>query len=156
MQIITKNENKILLLLKNNLEQYPTSIPFDNIRDMFDLTETQIVDILKSLESKNFIHFDEDEKIINYSNLEEDVEIVEDKSALKKYMLNKTEEDAYQVIQNVIHKYDEYAPRYIIEGALLYGELELTPKKTYNIIVSLENKQLLRRVERKDGEYYTL
>lgn len=156
MQIITKNENKILLLLKNNLEQYPTNIPFDNIRDVLDLTETQVVDILKSLESKNFIKFDEDEKMITYSNLEEDVEIVEDKSALKKYMLNKTEEDAYQVIQNVIHKYDEYAPRYIIEGALLYGELELTPKKTYNIIVSLENKQLLRRIERRDGEYYTL
>ncbi len=156
MQIITKNENKILLLLKNNLEEYPTSMPFDNIRDVLDLTETQVVDILKSLESKNFINFDEDEKIVTYSNLEEDVEIVEDKSALKKYMLNKTEEDAYQVIQNVIHKYDEYAPKYIIEGALLYGELELTPKKTYNIIVSLENKQLLRRVERRDGEYYTL
>ena len=156
MQIITKNENKILFLLKNNLEEYPTSMPFDNIRDVLDLTETQVVDILKSLESKNFINFDEDEKIVTYSNLEEDVEIVEDKSALKKYMLNKTEEDAYQVIQNVIHKYDEYAPKYIIEGALLYGELELTPKKTYNIIVSLENKQLLRRVERRDGEYYTL
>ena len=156
MQIITKNENKILLLLKNNLEEYPTSMRFDNIRDVLDLTETQVVDILKSLESKNFINFDEDEKIVTYSNLEEDVEIVEDKSALKKYMLNKTEEDAYQVIQNVIHKYDEYAPKYIIEGALLYGELELTPKKTYNIIVSLENKQLLRRVERRGGDYYTL
>ena len=156
MQIITKNENKILLLLKNNLEQYPENIPFDKIRDVLDLSETQVVDILKSLESKNFINFDEDEKIITYSNLNEEVEIVEDKSALKKYMLNKTEEDAYEIIQNVIQKYEGYAPRYVMEGALLYGELELTPKRTYNIIVSLENKQLLRRIERNDGEYYTL
>ena len=156
MQIITKNENKILLLLKNNLEQYPENMPFDKVRDVLDLSETQVVDILKSLESKNFINFEENEKIITYSNLDEEVKIVEDKSALKKYMLNKTEEDAYEIIQNVIDKYDNYAPRYIIEGALLYGELELTPKKTYNIIVSLENKQLLRRVERNDGEYYTI
>ena len=38
----------------------------------------------------------------------------------------------------------------------MYGELELSPKRTYNIIVSLENKQLLKRVEKVDGEYYTI
>lgn len=71
-------------------------------------------------------------------------------------MLNKTEEDAYVIIQNVISKYNGYAPRYVLEGALLYGELELSPKRTYNIIVSLENKNLLKKVKRADGEYYTI
>jgi hypothetical protein len=99
---------------------------------------------------------DADNKLIYYNDLDAEVKVVENKSALKRYMLNKTEEDAYEIIQDVITKYDGYAPRYVLEGALLYGQLELTPKRTYNIIVSLENKKLLKKVVKTDGEYYTI
>jgi hypothetical protein len=54
----------------------------------------------------------------------------------KIHFLDGRKEDAYEIIQDVITKYDGYAPRYVLEGALLYGQLELTPKRTYNIIVS--------------------
>ncbi len=156
MQIITKNENKLLLLIKNNQENYPEKITIDNIRSYLDLSETVVVDLIESLEEKDFIRFESENKEVYYENLDEDVKIVEDKDALKDYMLNKTEEDAYVIIQDVISKYDGYAPRYVLEGALLYGELKLTPKRTYNIMVSLENKQLLRKVDQSDGEYYTI
>ena len=119
------------------------------------MAETKMVDLLKSLKEKNILDYDSSTKIITYTNIDAEVEVVENQSELKEYILNKTEEDAYEIITEVISKYDNYAPRYILEGALMYGELELTPKKTYNIIVSLENKQLLRRVEKVDGEYYT-
>ena len=105
---------------------------------------------------KNFIKLDSDAKEVHYIDLYLETKVVEDKSALKSYMLNKTEEDAYVIIQNVISKYNGYAPRYVLEGALLYGELELSPKRTYNITVSLENKNLLKKVKRADGEYYTI
>ena len=156
MQIITNDENKVLLFIKNNLDKYPEKVSYDVIREVLDFSETKIVDLLTSLQEKKILEFDHSTKEVTYLNLDAEVEVVENKSELKQYMLNKTEEDAYDIINEVISKYDNYAPRYILEGALMYGELELSPKRTYNIIVSLENKQLLKRVEKVDGEYYTI
>ena len=156
MQVITKNENKILLLIKNNLDKYPEKIPYNKIKDILELSETSLIDLLEALQEKNFIKLDSDAKEVHYIDLYLETKVVEDKSALKSYMLNETEEDAYVIIQNVISKYNGYAPRYVLEGALLYGELELSPKRTYNITVSLENKNLLKKVKRADGEYYTI
>lgn len=156
MQIITNDENKIILFIKNNLDKYPEKVSYDTIREVLDFSETKMVDLLESLKQKNIIEYDGSTKDVTYVNLDAEVEIVESQSELKEYMLNKTEEDAYAIINEVISKYDNYAPRYILEGALMYGELELSPKRTYNIIVSLENKQLLKRVEKVDGEYYTI
>lgn len=156
MQIITNDENKIILFIKNNLDKYPGKVSYDEIRGVLDFSETKMVDLLDSLQQKKIIEYDASTKDVSYINLDVDLEVVENQSELKKYMLNKTEEDAYAIINEVISKYDNYAPRYILEGALMYGELELSPKRTYNIIVSLENKQLLKRVEKVDGEYYTI
>lgn len=156
MQIITNDENKIILFIKNNLDKYPEKVSYDEIRGVLDFSETKMVDLLDSLQQKKIIEYDASTKDVSYVNLDVDLEVVENQSELKKYMLNKTEEDAYAIINEVISKYDDYAPRYILEGALMYGELELSPKRTYNIIVSLENKQLLKRVEKVDGEYYTI
>ena len=156
MQILTNDENKVLLFIKNNIEKYPESVSYDVIRDVLNFSETRMVDLLISLEKKNIIQFDDSTKDVTYLNLDCEVEVVENQTEYKQYMLNKTEEEAYEIIREVILNYDNYAPRYVLEGALLYGELELTPKRTYNIIVSLENKQLLRRIEKFDGEYYTI
>jgi len=156
LQIITNDENKIILFIKNNLDKYPDKVSYDLIREILDFSETKMVDLLDSLQGKKIIEYDSSTKEVSYVNLDVELEIVENQSELKEYMLNKTEEDAYAIINEVILKYDNYAPRYILEGALMYGELELSPKRTYNIIVSLENKQLLKRVEKVDGEYYTI
>ena len=156
MQIITNDENKIILFIKNNLDKYPEKVSYDEIRGVLDFSETKMVDLLDSLQQKKIIEYDASTKEVSYVNLDVDLEVVENQSELKKYMLNKTEEDAYAIINEVISKYDNYAPRYILEGALMYGELELSPKRTYNIIVSLENKQLLKRLEKVDGEYHTI
>lgn len=156
MQILTNDENKVLLFIKNNIEKYPESVSYDVIRDVLNFSETRMVDLLISLEKKNIIQFDDSTKDVTYLNIDCEVEVVENQTEYKQYMLNKTEEEAYEIIREVILNYDNYAPRYVLEGALLYGELELTPKRTYNIIVSLENKQLLRRIEKFDGEYYTI
>ena len=134
MQVITKNENKILLLIKNNLDKYPEKIPYNKIKDILELSETSLIDLLEALQEKNFIKLDSDAKEVHYIDLYLETKVVEDKSALK----------------------NGYAPRYVLEGALLYGELELSPKRTYNITVSLENKNLLKKVKRADGEYYTI
>ncbi|MDO5825775.1 MAG: hypothetical protein BZ137_08800 [Methanosphaera sp. rholeuAM130] len=156
MQIITKKENIILTLLKDIKKDYPESVSYDVLKDMADISETQLVESLEILQKKDFIRLDSDNKLVYFDDLNMEVKVVENKSELKRYMLNKTEEDAYEIIQDVITKYEGYAPRYVLEGALLYGQLELTPKRTYNIIVSLENKKLLNKVAKSDGEYYTI
>ena len=156
MQIITKKENVILDMLKDIRKDYPESVSYDVIKNRTNISETRLVESLEILQKKEFITLDLDNKIVYYDDLNMEVKVVENKSALKRYMLNKTEEEAYEIIQDVITKYEGYAPRYVLEGALLYGQLELTPKRTYNIIVSLENKNLLKRVVRNDGEYYTM
>lgn len=144
------------MFIRNNLEKYPEEVSYDTVRDVLDYSETKIVDLLSSLQEKKILQFNPDTKKVTYLDLDMEVQIVESKDELKKLLLNQTEEDAYTIITDVIAKYENYAPRYILEGALMYGELELTPKRTYNIIVSLENKQLLKRVEKADGEYYTI
>ena len=39
---------------------------------------------------------------------------------------------------------------------LLYGDLKLTNFRMYHIILSLENKGLLKHIHKSDGEYYLL
>ena len=50
MQVITKNENKILLLIKNNLDKYPEKIPYNKIKDILELSETSLIDLLEALQ----------------------------------------------------------------------------------------------------------
>jgi len=156
LQIITSNENQILEFIKGSLDDYPESIGYDSIRDVLELSETRLVELLESLEEKSFIRLDEDSRRVYYADLDVDVEVVKNKSALRRYMLNRSEEDAYSIIKEVIMNYGGLAPRFALEGALLYGSLEFTPKRTYNVMVSLENKNLLNRVLKNDGEYYTV
>jgi hypothetical protein len=44
--------------------------------------------------------------------------------------------------------------RTLLEGNLLYGEMELTDIRMYNLITSLENKGVLKKFTLTDGEYY--
>ena len=95
MQIITNDENKIILFIKNNLDKYPEKVSYDEIRGVLDFSETKMVDLLDSLQQKKIIEYDASTKEVSYVNLDVDLEVVENQSELKKYMLNKTEEDAY-------------------------------------------------------------
>ena len=47
-----------------------------------------------------------------------------------------------------------FVSRYEIEGNLLYGDLKLTDFRMYHILLSLENKGLIKAVYRKNGDYY--
>ena len=39
---------------------------------------------------------------------------------------------------------------------MLYCELKLSSIRTYKMILALENKKLIKKVQRPDGEYFTL
>ncbi|MGL6298470.1 MAG: hypothetical protein ACRC1M_04815, partial [Methanobacteriaceae archaeon] len=69
--------------------------------------------------------------------------------------LDKKEEESLEIIKSLVSE-DNIISKYLLEGNLLYGELQLSNFRMYHIILSLENKKIIKRVVRDDGEYYRL
>lgn len=71
------------------------------------------------------------------------------------YDLSENEINALKIIKNLTDE-SGHIPRYILEGSLLYGDLKLSTLGVYNLIMSLENKGIIRKVQIKDSEYYAV
>ncbi|MDO5852307.1 MAG: hypothetical protein Q4Q23_07455 [Methanobacteriaceae archaeon] len=155
MQTITKEENQVLNLIKTNKKENQEKQSYDPIKAVLNISETKLIDAVTTLEKKEFITIDDDLREIKYNNLEQEINIVEDKAALKKYELDKTESEALEIIEKIIDEYSNKAPEYVIEGNLLYGKLKLSTKKTYNILVSLINKEKIKKIENNKVYYYS-
>ena len=56
----------------------------------------------------------------------------------------------------VLNDHKNLVSKYTLEGHLLYGDLKLSNFKMYHIILSLENKNLLKPIKKEDGDYYLL
>ena len=65
------------------------------------------------------------------------------------------EKESYKLIQDLVDD-KNLVSKYILEGHLLYGDLKLTNFRMYHIILSLQNKGLLKTINKDDGEYYFL
>ena len=65
------------------------------------------------------------------------------------------EKEAYNLIKQLVDE-KNLIPKYTLEGHLLYGDLKLTNFRMYHIILSLQNKELLKSINKDDGEYYLL
>ena len=63
--------------------------------------------------------------------------------------------DSYRLIQELMDD-KNLVSKYTLEGHLLYGDLNLTNFRMYHIILSLQNKGLLKSIQKEDGEYYLL
>lgn len=61
--------------------------------------------------------------------------------------------ESMELIQKLVDESGKIS-RTLLEGNLLYGEMELTDIRMYNLITSLENKGVLRKFTLTDGEYY--
>lgn len=153
MITITKKEEVVLNQIKIFIKEYSDGIPIELIRKEVDFHEYDLIQILNTLSDKDLIQFDNDvvlltdsEKEINAVNSKKDVEAIE---------LNLKEKESYNLIKELVDD-NNLVSRYILEGNLLYGELKLSNFRMYHIILSLENKGLLKRIEKEDGEYYLL
>ena len=69
--------------------------------------------------------------------------------------LNIKEKESYELIQNLVDD-KNLISKYTLEGHLLYGDLKLSNFRMYHIILSLQNKGLLKPIIKDDGEYYLL
>ncbi len=58
-----------------------------------------------------------------------------------------------EIIENLVDDSGNLS-RTLLEGNLLYGELELSSIQMYNLITSLEYRGILKKFKLTDGEYY--
>ena len=153
MITITKKEEILLNQVKIFANDYEDGVPLSVLRKETGLYEHDLNDILKMLASKGIVDYQKGHvKLANY-----DVEFntVESQKEVISAELDLKEKKSYEIIKSIVDE-NNMVSKYKLEGNLLYGELELTDFRMYHIILSLENKGLLKYVRKMDGEYYKL
>lgn len=153
MITITKNEEVVLEQVKIFNIEYPQGIPLNVLRKDLGFHEYDLVQILEELQDKDLIIFKDNK--IKLSESEKEINTVNSKKDVEELELNMKEKESYKLIQELVDD-KNLISRYTLEGHLLYGDLKLTNFRMYHIILSLQNKGLLKSIEKDDGEYYFL
>ena len=153
MITITKNEEVVLEQVKIFNIEYPQGIPLNVLRKDLGFHEYDLVQILEELQDKDLIIFKDNK--IKLSESEKEINTVNSKKDIEELELNMKEKESYKLIQELVDD-KNLISRYTLEGHLLYGDLKLTNFRMYHIILSLQNKGLLKNIEKDDGEYYFL
>jgi len=148
MIIITKKENIIYEEIKNLKPEFIDGIPEKIIKMRVDISEHDYHEILNDLQSKNLI-IRENGKI-KPQKVKDEIKVVENKREVKIEELNQLEKEVIKIIKELA--VDGLIPRYTLEGNLLYGKLRLDNLQMYKLLLSLEDKKILR----KNSEYYRL
>jgi hypothetical protein len=153
MITITRNEEVVLNQIKIFNMEYPEGIPLNVIRGELGFHEYDLVQILEELQDKGLVVFKDNKVILSES--EKEVNTVNSKKDLQELELNQKEIDSYNLIKDLVDERNLIS-KYTLEGHLLYGDLELSNFRMYHIILSLQNKGLLKTIDKDDGEYYLL
>lgn len=150
---ITRNEEVVLNQIKIFNIEYPEGIPLDLLRKELGFHEYDLVQILEELQYKDLITFKDNK--VRLSESQKQVNTVNSKKDLEELELNQKERDSYKLIKELVDD-KNLISRYTLEGHLLYGDLEISNFRMYHIILSLQNKGLLKTIAKDDGEYYLL
>ena len=150
---ITKNEEVVLSQIEIFSIEYPDGIPVKVLRKDLGFHEYDLVQILEELRDKDLITF-EDNKVSLHGS-EKEINTVNSRKDVEELELNMKEKESYKLIQQLVDD-KNLISKYTLEGHLLYGDLKLTNFRMYHIILSLQNKGLLKSIEKDDGEYYLL
>lgn len=178
---MTSPNQEILVLntLKYFQAEYQEGVPVSILKLDLDLSDEDLKDVLGGLDEKGII-FIEDERIrlvkkdITTEEFEKD--IIEDISAditkeIPKYFSEEKEDIPKEdlnpqyisenelKIYNILKEQSDssgYISVNLVEGYLLYGDLKLSITDCYNFIASLENKGLIKKVHKVNGDYYRI
>ena len=153
MITITRNEEVVLNQVKIFDIEYPEGIPITLLRKELGFHEYDLVQILEELQDKGLIIFKNNKAKLSES--EKEVNTVNSKKDLEELELNQKEKDSYNLIKELVDD-KNLISKYTLEGHLLYGDLQLSNFRMYHIILSLQNKGLLKTINKDDGEYYLL
>ena len=153
MITITKNEEVVLDQVKIFNIEYPDGIPLNVLKRELGFHEYDLVQILEELSDKDLVIFNDNK--VSLSEHEKEINTVNSKKDVEELELNMKEKLSYELIQELVDD-KNLISKYTLEGHLLYGDLQLTNFRMYHIILSLQNKGLLKSINKDDGEYYLL
>ncbi|WP_295610212.1 hypothetical protein [uncultured Methanobrevibacter sp.] len=153
MITITKNEEVVLDQIRIFNIEYPEGIPLGVLRKELGFHEYDLVEILEELSAKDLVIFKDNKASL--TDHEKEINTVNSKKDLEELELNMKEKESYKLIQELVDD-KNLISKYTLEGHLLYGDLKLTNFRMYHIILSLQNKGLLKSIHKDDGEYYLL
>ena len=153
MITITKNEEVVLDQVKIFNVEYQDGIPLDVLKTELGFHEYDLVEILEELSAKDLVVFKD--SLVSLSEHEKQINTVNSKKDLEELEHNMKEKESYKLIQELVDD-KNLISKYTLEGHLLYGDLKLTNFRMYHIILSLQNKGLLKTITKDDGEYYLL
>lgn len=167
-------ENIIVSKIKQFQMEYPDGVPINILKQELDTSVEELQKNLLSLEEQGILFIENGEYVkLVESPSGEDVEetddlpplkeddpalIIPDKPAVenaKTYDLTEREIQALDMIKDLTDE-SGHISRYIMEGTLMYGDLKLSTLGVYNLIMSLENKGIIRKVQIRDSEYYAV
>jgi hypothetical protein len=153
MITITKKEEIVFNQIKIFNLEYEDGIPENLIKMELGIYEHELKEILGELASKNLItHSD---KKIKLADFKKEITAVNSRQEVIMADLDAKEKRSLEIIEKLVDE-DKTVSKYILEGHLLYGELKLSNFRMYHIIISLENKGLIKPMNKLDGEYYLL
>ena len=152
MITITKKENRVLNQIKYMQAEYGDGVPSNILRLDLSMPEIEFKDILTNLEDKGLIS--QNDNYIKTNAVDAQINAVESRAEVVREDLNQTEKKTFELITSLAD--NGSISRYLLEGNILYGDLKLSNLQMYQIIVSLENKGLIKKIQKKDGEYYNI
>lgn len=151
MITITKKENMVFNQIKYLQMEYTNGISENILRMDLDITEHAFKDVLEDLEQKKLITRENGK--IKALSVNKEISVVETRKEAKTAELDQMEVEALEIIRALPNK-DGFVSRYIVEGNLLYGKLNVSNFRMYHILISLQNKGILKKIKKSDGEYY--
>ncbi len=152
--------------------EYPDGVPLNILKLELDISVEELQKNLLSLEEQGILFIENEEyvKLVESTSGDVVIEELEDtiledapvkvsnEPVIKKavtYDLTEREIKALEIIKDLTDE-SGHIPRYLLEGTLLYGELKLSTLSVYNLIMSLENKGIIKKVQLTDSEYYVI
>ncbi|MCK9150800.1 hypothetical protein [Methanobacterium alcaliphilum] len=151
MITITKKENKVYKQIKYLQLEYDEGISENILKMDLDLTEHDFKEVLEDLERKKLII-----KIsgkLKALTSKKEISVVGTRKEVKTAELDQMEVEALNIIKTLQDE-NNLVSRYQLEGNLLYGTLKVSTFRMYHILVSLENKGLLKKISHNNGEYF--
>lgn len=163
MTNLTPLQKRVLNGIKFFHAEYQNGVPYNILKIDLGLSPEDIDPVLAYLEEENYIshrdgsiilkieeEMDQKTEEILAGNMVETGDLGE---VEVKNQLSETEQESLEIIKKLVDDEGNLS-RTLLEGNLLYGELKLSNIKMYNLITSLENKGILKKIQLHDGEYY--
>ena len=164
------NETIIIERIKDFQMEYPDGVPLNILKMDLGISVEELQKNLLTLEEQEILFIENEEyvKLVESTDgetMELDETLTENGSSkitdepvienAITYDLTEKEMKALEIIKEITDE-SGHIPRYILEGSLLYGQLKLSTLGVYNMVMSLENKGIIKKITIKDSEYYAI